>query len=297
MSDLTLLYGPTACGKSSIALNWADQNDGIIINSDALQIYNALPILTAQPTTLEQSTAPHFLYGTHDPTKAMDAHSWALEAVNIVTNNSQKPIITGGTGLYIKTVLEGLSIIPDIDPRYRLQSEELYQELGADGFQEKLKEIDPQSATNIHANNRQRMVRAYEVYLGTGKPFSNWRNAPKNPVLPTDISYHLYVLLPKKDLVIQRAANRFDHMIDRGVIDEVKRYTKQYPHGSAADQALGLQIFQHYLEGYFSLEEVKSRTLLETNQYIKRQYTWARGQFKDLKNVTIIETGDPLTKA
>lgn len=293
MPELTLLYGPTASGKSSVATHWAQQHNGVVINGDALQIYNALPILTAQPSLEEKDGIPHFLYGTHDPQTAMNAHDWALTALPHIQSNAHSMIV-GGTGLYIKTLLEGLSEIPDIAPQHRETSENLYQELGADRFQAMLHAIDPESATNIHNKNRQRMVRAYEVYLGTGKPFSSWRNAPKNPVLPRTIDYHLYLLLPDKDVVIERAIRRFDVMMDMGVVEEVKKYRAQFVEGSAADQALGLQAFYDYIDGHDDINDTKERVILETRQYIKRQYTWARGQFKDIENITIIQSGDEL---
>lgn len=295
MSDVTILYGPTASGKSSIAIDWTLKNQGVIINSDALQIYNALPILTAQPSQKEQQQCPHILYGTHDPLMPLNAHDWVLQAMPFIQSNNN-PIIVGGTGLYIKTLLEGLSEIPDIDPQYRQESEDLYQSLGAEKFSDLLAQVDPQIVNTIHANNRQRMVRAYEVYLGTNKPFSYWRDQPKKPILPATMNPTLYLLLPDKELVIGRASTRFDAMIKMGVIDEVKNYHSKYPKGSTADQALGLHSFIHHINGRMSLEEVKSRVLLDTNQYIKRQYTWARGQFKDIDNVHIITSGDDLAQ-
>ena len=182
---LHLIAGPTASGKSALALEIARRERGTIINADAMQVYAGLPILTAQPSLEDRAEIPHELYEVFDPTERSSAGIWlvlAQEAIDRTVKAERTPIVVGGTGLYFKALLEGLAEIPSIPKDLRDAAQKLYTELGPDAFRAELAKLDPASAEHIKPNDKQRLIRAYEVALHTGKPIGYWQSGIKNPV-------------------------------------------------------------------------------------------------------------------
>ncbi len=275
---IPILYGPTASGKSSLALEWAMANKGTIVNADALQVYNALPILTAQPSESEKAQAPHELYGFADPEIPMSAAGWAEEA-SAVLNRVTNPILVGGTGLYIKTLIEGIAPIPDSDPVVRAEVEERYNKIGAEAFHRELRRIDPDAANAIEPNNRQRLQRAMQVFLQTDKRFSDWHKEPKKRFVPEDTAFQLVVFLPDRDWVRARAKQRSEQMFERNVLTEIKTFGTVHGEHVPAAKALGFSPLWDYIQGRFYLDDAKEKMLNDTNAYIKRQLTWGRMQF------------------
>ncbi len=274
----SILFGPTASGKSALALDWAQKNGGTIINADSLQIYDALPILTAQPDEADKKQAPHRLYGVADPRLSMNAADWAqLAAAEIV--KAENVIVAGGTGLYIATLLDGIAPIPPIPPGVRESVTALHDEMGPDSFHDALRDIDSESASKIHPNRREQMIRAREIYEGTGKPPSYWYALPPHKFLPGGADVRLVLLLPDKASLAARAARRFETMLAQGVLDEVRDFAARHGEHAPAAKALGFHALLAHTRGDITLDEAKTRLLQDTSAYIKRQLTWGRQQF------------------
>lgn len=293
---LRILYGPTAGGKSALALEWAKDHRGVIVNADALQVYGALPILTAQPSEEDKGQTPHELYGFADPRESMNAAKWAQLAANEIAK-ADNVILVGGTGMYIATLLDGIAPIPDVPPETRMRLSERYDAQGPDAFHEELHAIDPRSAKTIHPNRREQMIRAYEVYEATGVPFSEWRDKPKQRFLPKDALYHLIAFLPDKKILMDRATARFETMLERNMIKEVEGFAELYGEAVPAAKALGFKALLAHARKEITLDEARARVLQDTADYIKRQLTWGRQQFGKRDHAVICSDAESAVKA
>lgn len=273
LDKVLLVAGPTANEKSAFAHKLALERNGVILNADSLQIYRGLEILTAQPSLEDQKYIPHHLYGFLDLSETFSVGKWlelALLEIQKACTAGQLPIVVGGTGLYFKALLKGLSEIPEIDPHIRLSlqgsQESLYQDL---------EKIDQDLASRIAPSDRQRTLRGLEVFYGTGQPLSFWQS--QEPV-PLSYDFEKYLLISPKEETNQRIEARLEIMIERGIIEEVRQALAQSP-SSNAMKAIGLREFGDFLEGKITLEEAKQLIVLHTRQYAKRQRTWFRHQF------------------
>lgn len=278
---VSILCGPTASGKSGLALALAKTLPIDIINADSTQIYEGLRILTARPTTEDEQAAPHYLYGSIPPEQAFSATKWraaALKQVYASLHKHRLPLLVGGTGFYIKTLLEGLAPIPETPTEFRREAESLYDSYGGLKFHEKLAQCDPESAANLHPNDRQRLVRAWEVLEHTGTPLSVWKTMPKiRP--PDELSFKTIVLLPDREWLYSRCDTRFDMMIDAGAIDEVREFRKRsIKPNLPVNKVIGLRELGSVLERQLTLEEASEQAKQATRNYAKRQLTWFRGQ-------------------
>lgn len=284
---VSIIAGPTASGKSALALARAQEQNGVIINADSLQLYDGLPTLTAQPSDADKESVPHLLYGVLAPDVMLTAMDWrrmAIEAIYQVQADGKVPILVGGTGFYIKTLINGLSPIPEIPNEVRVLSEDLMETIGIEEFFQQLKSLDPVIAERIDPHNRQRLVRAYEVYAHTGNPLSYWQSLPPLDV-PMDMDFQVEVVLPERDVLYERCNARFDVMINHGVIDEVRDFDDRMMAGKipvdcALSHALGFQPLQSYVRGEMDLESAIYLSKNETRHYAKRQVTWFRHQLK-----------------
>jgi len=280
-----IIAGPTASGKSAHALSLAKEIDGVIINADSLQLYNGLPILTAQPSDEDKSLIPHMLYGLTPPDinlTAMDWRKMALAAIEKTINDNRIPILVGGTGFYIKTLIQGLSPIPEIPNEVRILSDDLMDSLGIEEFFEQLKKLDPVICEKIDPHNRQRLVRAYEVIAHTGQPMSYWQSFPPVDV-PTQYDFKIQLIIPDRDTLYERCNSRFDTMIRQGVVDEVRQFDDfimagKIPFDCALTHALGFQHLQSHIQGEMDLETAITLSKNETRHYAKRQTTWFKNQ-------------------
>ncbi len=270
---LRILYGPTASGKSSLALGAQSP----IINADALQIYNALPILTAQPTAEEQAQTPHFLYGFADPKSPMNAAQYATLAAQKI-GETAAPVLVGGTGMYITTLLDGIAPIPVVAPDVRSAVTRHYDALGPEQFHARLQKIDPTSAAKTHPNRREQMIRAMEVYEATGESLSDWHAKPRQAFLPEYVSTKLIVFLPDKAWIVERAATRLDQMIAAGVLEEVQTFGLNNGTDAPVCKALGFHALWAHVNGKLPLEQAREIVQRNTADYIKRQLTWGRNQ-------------------
>lgn len=269
-----VIAGPTASGKSAHALEIAQKQPAVIINADSQQVYRDFPILTAQPSPAEQQLTPHFLYGFLDINQKCDAATWAkMAAAEIQTAwaNGQLPILVGGTGLYLKTLMQGISPVPDIPTQIRTQATALLNEIGNAAFHAMLIAKDPTSA-HLHIGDTQRILRAYEVVEFTGKPLVYWHKQPTKTFLE-NAQYAGKILLPDRQALYANCNTRFSQMLENGAIEEVKRYDLNH-----TIKIIGAPEIQSYLRGEISLEMATEKGAQASRNYAKRQYTWFRNQ-------------------
>ncbi len=276
-----LLAGPTASGKSAKALAWAKATGGAILNADSMQLYRDVPLLTARPDASETAQAPHLLYGHLAPDVLWSAGDWLRAArphIDAALNGGPPICIVGGTGLYFNSLVHGLAEIPDISPAVRERARADYDEMGETRLRDTLKQHDPQSATRIMANDRQRLSRAWEVWLETGRSLSDWQ-ADTKPQLPEG-SYELELLNPDRNWLYARCDARLQVMLYNGALDEVRDLMAR---GLQPDwpimRVLGLVEFVAYLSGEMTLDAALDLARQKTRNYAKRQSTWFRNQF------------------
>jgi tRNA dimethylallyltransferase len=275
-----LLAGPTASGKSAKALDWADRTGGAILNADSMQLYADVPILTARPSAEETARVPHLLYGHLAPTETWSAGQWLRAALPYIeaATPDQPLCIVGGTGLYFNSLIYGLADIPDIAEETRRAAREGCATMNEAAFRDRLKQHDPRAEARIKPNDRQRLSRAWEVWLQTGVALSDWQDRTR-PVL-ADGSYALEILRPDRDWLYARCDARLDAMLAGGALDEVAALMAR---GLRPDwpimRVLGLGELVAHLKGERPLDTALAQAQQATRNYAKRQMTWFRNQF------------------
>lgn len=294
--NIYVIGGPTASGKSAYALDLADQHNGIIINADSMQVYDDLHLLTAQPSEEDQAQAQHLMYGTLHPNESCSAGNWremVEPLIHDILNQGKTPIIVGGSGLYIKALIEGLSPIPDIPQDIRDAAGAKQQELGNPGFHEALAKRDPIMAARLEPLNTARLIRAWEVLDATGKSLAEWQEIPRlGP--PDDWHFQVTLVMPERETLYDRCNCRFEWMIDNGALEELEAFNQRIKDGEVKPNALlthalGAEPLTAYLNGDIPLEEAIIRGQGETRHYAKRQVTWFKHQIKENKNIAKIE--------
>ncbi|MFC4291722.1 tRNA (adenosine(37)-N6)-dimethylallyltransferase MiaA [Sphingorhabdus arenilitoris] len=274
---VALIAGPTASGKTALALHMAKRQKCTIINADSAQVYDALPILSAQPSAEEMASAPHKLFGYLDGRTACSAADWAGAAKGEIADAhaaGRLPILVGGTGLYLRTLLDGIAPVPDIDPTIRTQ----VRALDTDAAYHALRSEDAQMAASLHANDDSRIKRALEVKRSSGLSLAEWR-AQKSGGIGDDIDLRALLLLPPRPWLHDRCDRRFVQMIEGGAIAEVQRLlAMKLPHDAPVMRAIGVPEIAAMLNGEITAEEAVARGQAATRQYAKRQYTWFRNQ-------------------
>lgn len=288
-----IIAGPTASGKSAHSLKLAAQHNGVIINSDSMQIYDGLPILTAQPPQADKDQAPHLLYGALHPNESCSAGNWREIVQPIIQDTldaGQTPIITGGSGLYLKALIDGLSPMPDIPQDVRDAAGAKQAELGNPGFHAALAERDPIMAERLEPFNKARLVRAWEVLEATGKSLAEWQEMPRvGP--PADWEFHVTTVMPEREVLYDRCNRRFIWMLDNGALEELEDFNQQIAAGdintgALLNNALGVKPLTAYLNGAISKDDAITQGQQETRRYAKRQVTWFRNQIKANKILT-----------
>ncbi|HET9573050.1 MAG TPA: tRNA (adenosine(37)-N6)-dimethylallyltransferase MiaA [Methyloceanibacter sp.] len=279
-----LIAGPTASGKSAVALALADRLGGTIINADSMQLYRELRLLTARPSEADEAVAPHRLYGTVSANDAFSVGRWleaAQAAIAEATGGGSVPILVGGTGLYFKALIEGLAPVPDIPREVRAYWREQAARLNAEALHRELAARDPGVAAKLKPNDPQRIVRALEVIDATGVSLSEWQGTPAAPVLDAQTVTRL-VIAPEREPLYAAIDARFDRMIENGAIEEVETLLAQGLDDSLpAMRAHGVRELRSYLAGACSLEDAKIKSKTESRRYAKRQMTWARRYMAD----------------
>ena len=280
---LVLLAGPTASGKSNLAIKLAKKLDGEIINADSMQIFKEFTVLSSRPTLKQTRKVKHHLYGIITVKKHFSAGEW-LKKVKIKINTCVKkkkiPIIVGGTGLYFNTITKGISKIPDIDLKTRNKVRNLYKKLGIKKFYNALIKLDPKSKGRILPTDSQRIQRAYEVKLKTKKSLYEWFEKTKSDFLEFDIR-KIFIEIPR-DILLNKISMRTEQMFKKKCINEVKKFNNLKVNKSfSANKLIGVQEINDYLKGLITLEQCKDLINIKTRQYAKRQNTWARGHMKN----------------
>jgi tRNA dimethylallyltransferase len=286
-----VITGPTASGKSALALAFAERHRGTVINADAMQTYDAFPILTAQPTAEERRRVPHALYGVLPISETLSAARWrALADVEIerCLAAGRTPILCGGSGLYLRTLMQGIATIPDTPAGLRDQANADWVSLGAGAFRARLAEKDPAIVARLKPGDRQRHVRAWEVLVATGRPLSAWQASDSEP---SRWRFATALLAPERRWLRDRIEKRFDAMLAGGVLAEVRAVFDRAPDprwpGLKAHGAP--ELFAHY-RGQLSLEDARRIGIDHTRQYAKRQMTWFRHQMTP--DVVVDSTSD-----
>ncbi len=284
-SVIHIVIGPTASGKSALALDLARKYDGIVINADSMQIYDGLPTLTAQPSPEEKKSVLHVMYGLLHPHEHCSAGKWremaGAEIESAFTKN-KTPIIVGGTGLYIKALLEGLSKMPLTPPEIRDVANALHKKLGNPGFHEELKKRDPVMAARFHPNHTARLIRAWEVLEHTGRSLAEWQKETKLAP-PAHWQFEIHKIMPQRAELHRRCDERFLKMLDHGVLEEVGGFTRRIKSGEVKSdcllaKSLGYRPLRDHLDGKITLPEAVIKAQAETRQYAKRQTTWFKNQ-------------------
>lgn len=279
-SPAIVIAGPTASGKSEFAIALCKEINGTVINFDSMQVYKELSILTARPDSISQSIVPHKLYGYMSGKNRCSAVLWknkALEEIKLSLKLGRVPILVGGSGLYIKTLIDGLSDIPITLNKYRIEAETILSKEGLDKFYQRVKIIDPNIINSININDKQRLIRAYTVWLQTGKSLSEWikDDNSKNKIVNKFLKIKLS---PSRDSLRENINKRFYKMLQKNVIEEVKKLD-DFDRSLPIMKAHGVRELLSVIRKEISLDEAAKITINHTNQYAKRQDTWFRHQY------------------
>ena len=268
-----LIAGPTASGKSALALRIAETAGGVIVNADAIQVFACWRVLTARPDAAEEARAPHRLYGHVPCDFAYSVGYWLREVAEILQGDA-RPIIVGGTGLYFRALTEGLAEIPPTPPEIRAEAD---ARLRSDGLEAMLSDLDVPTAARIDRQNPMRVQRAWEVLRATGRGLADWQDDTPPPLLPLDATTPLLVEA-SKDWLNARIARRFDKMLDQGALDEARGMLPRWDAALPAAKAIGAPELIAHLRGELTLDAAREAATVATRQFAKRQRTWFRAR-------------------
>jgi tRNA dimethylallyltransferase len=281
VSKAVLIAGPTASGKSALALELAQAAGGIVINADSMQVYRDLRIITARPNRDEEARVPHRLYGHVDAAVSFSAGAWVADAARALEEaqaHDSLPIFIGGTGLYFKALTAGLSAVPPIPAEIRDGVRARLDRDGVEALHAELAQRDPAAAARLKLRDRTRIARALEVVEATGRSLLDWHREGQPPLLPRD-SYRALFLAPERDELYARIDARFDAMLGSGALKEVERLAGRHLDPLLpAMKAHGVPALIRHLRGEISLDEAASIGRADTRHYAKRQFTWFRHQ-------------------
>ena len=276
-----LLVGPTASGKSKVAMSLAIKLGRHIVNADSLQVYSNWRILTARPTIKDEEIIPHHLYGHKAPDEEYSVGHWLRDLSNILTTN-KKVIIVGGTGLYFSALTGGLANIPKISDETKIISKKRFLKYG---IQDLLKDLDKETLESIDINNQMRVIRAWEVLKETGKSLNKWQSKSGSPILPLTKCQPL-VINPDKNELDKKIKMRFEEMVKMGALDEARKNLDMWNQDIIASKAIGASELISYLKNEISLDEAITNASIATRQYAKRQRTWIKAKMKQWDDVT-----------
>jgi tRNA dimethylallyltransferase len=281
VKNAILIAGPTASGKSALALDLAERNGGVIVNTDSMQGYSVLDVLTARPSAAEMARAPHFLYGHVHPSTAYSTGAWLRDVTKLIDDgvlSGHPAVFVGGTGLYFRALAEGISDMPDIPPAVRERWRYELKEQGAERLHRLLMHEDSAMAMQLRPTDGQRIVRALEVLDASGRSILEWQAARGRPLIDRD-SARFLVIEPDRQELVRRIEARFDQMLDKGALDEVRQLTALgLDPDLPAMKAIGVRELQAAMAGRSGFPEAIERAKIATRQYAKRQSTWFRHQ-------------------
>lgn len=280
---LLLLAGPTASGKSNLAIKLAKKLNGEIINADSMQVFKEFKILSSRPTSSQTRKIKHHLYGIISAKKHFSAGDWIKQAkkkIDSCIKRKKIPIVVGGTGLYFNTIIKGITKIPEIDYKTRNMVRNLYKKQGSKKFYNHLLKLDPKIKGRIHPTDTQRLQRAYEVKLKTNKSLFDWFKNTKSEFTDFEIS-KIFIDIPR-EVLLKKISIRTDQMFKNRCVNEVKKFNNLKVNKSlSANKLIGVQEINDFLRNLTSIEQCKDLINIKTRQYAKRQNTWARGHMKN----------------
>ena len=272
-----LIAGPTASGKSALALEIAEKQGGVVVNADASQVFDCWRIVTARPSVEEEARAPHRLYGHVTYDAPYSAGHWLREVVPLLSG-TQRPIIVGGTGLYFNALTEGMAEIPPTPAEVRAEGDSM-------SLEDLLSALDPQTAARIDVQNRARVQRAWEVLTATGRALADWQDDTPPPPLPLNACSAL-VLESRKDWLEARIRKRFRAMLDQGAMDEVEAMRDRFDPNLPSCKAIGAPELMAYATGRMTLEEAEESAAIATRRFAKRQRTWFRARMEKWRKIS-----------
>ncbi|MEO3479813.1 tRNA (adenosine(37)-N6)-dimethylallyltransferase MiaA [Phaeobacter sp. CAU 1743] len=272
-----LIAGPTASGKSALALEIAEKQGGVVVNADASQVFDCWRIVTARPSAEEEARAPHRLYGHVAYDAPYSAGHWLREVVPLLSG-TQRPIIVGGTGLYFSALTEGMAEIPPTPAEIRAEGDSM-------SLEDLLSALDPQTAARIDVQNRARVQRAWEVLTATGRALADWQDDTPPPPLPLNACSAL-VLESRKDWLEARIRKRFRAMLDQGAMDEVEAMRDRFDPNLPSCKAIGAPELMAYATGRMTLEEAEESAAIATRRFAKRQRTWFRARMEKWRKIS-----------
>ena len=283
LSPVVIIAGPTACGKTELALQVAERFAGEVVNADSMQVYDGLQILSARPGPDETARAPHHLFGTLSPAERCSAGRWLEMAGSVLADihaRGRLPIVTGGTGLYLKALTEGLAAVPAVPDETVAGISAHFDDIGGAAFKAELAVVDPAAAERLPASDRQRLIRAAAVYAASGRTLSDWQG--EQSAGPGYLAAYLnIVLMPPRDEMYAAIDARFDRMMAAGALDEAHRFAAL---GLAADlpasRAVGVAELLRVVSGDWDLESAVSKAKTSTRNLAKRQVTWFKRQIR-----------------
>lgn len=293
-NSVVIIAGPTASGKSNLAMDLALALDGVVINADSMQIYKDIPIIAACPTDEDKAKISHKLYEIYDASingTVVDWLNMAVEEIKNAWKNNKIPVVVGGTGLYLDNLINGTTPIPEVDEKIRKKVRQMVSEIGVVALHEKLSEIDTPTAQRLSVNDTTRVTRAYEVYLQTGIPLSEWYKKPMIKKIP-EAKFVVVKICPPVSELDERCYLRFDKMIDAGAVEEVRKLAKRkLAEDLPAMKALGVPELLRFINGEDTFDEAVTAGKLHTRQYAKRQRTWFKGKLKGDVHLDACYTG------
>lgn len=276
-----LIAGPTASGKSGLALAIAEAQGGVVVNADASQVFDCWRVLTARPSPEEEDRAPHVLYGHVAYDSPYSVGHWLRDVTPFLQED--RPIVVGGTGLYFSALTEGLADIPDTPPDIRSRADALTLETLISG-------IDGETASRIDLSNRMRVQRAWEVFQSTGTGLTEWHRSKPPPQLPTG-TFTGIVMNSPRDWLTPRIARRFDQMLQDGGLDEARAMQNRYDPALPSCRAIGVAEAMAVLSGEMSQQDAIESATIATRQYAKRQRTWFRSRMANWRQLMSADIG------
>jgi tRNA dimethylallyltransferase len=285
-NDAVLIAGPTASGKSALALALARKTGGVVINTDSMQVYRDLRVLTARPSAAEEAEVPHRLYGHVDAAVNFSAGAWVADAARVLAEaraQNHLPIFVGGSGLHFKALTRGLSAVPPIPPEIREAVRARLERDGVEALHAELQRRDATYAEKLKPRDRTRIARALEVIEATGRSLTDWHRDGLPPLLPPG-SFRALFLSPERDVLYARIDARFEAMLEAGALDEVKLLAaRNLDPLLPAMKAHGVPALIRHLKGEIGREEASEIGRADTRHYAKRQFTWFRHQLPEFE--------------
>lgn len=271
-----LIAGPTASGKSALALRIAQAMGGAVVNADALQVWSCWRVLTARPSPADEAAAPHLLYGHVAPGRSYSVGDWLAEVAELL-EQGRPLVIAGGTGLYLTALTSGLAVIPPVPPEIRAEGDAWLARGGLSGM---VAALDPRTRAGLDLRNPARVQRAWEVLRATGRGLADWQADTPPPLVAPETAQRV-VLQMDRDRLAERIGRRFDAMLDQGALDEVRQALPFWQSGAQWTRAIGAAELKDHLERRATLAEARERAVIATRQYAKSQRIWFRNRMRD----------------